>query len=395
MKVLVIHNRYLERGGEDEVVDSEIELLKHSGHSVIFYESSNREIQTLPLLNRMRYLTKEIVWSEKSYREIKALLKKNKPDIAHIHNIFYGISPSVYDALKEEGIPVVQTLHNYRLICPNALLYINGSVCEKCLRGNFIFSLLNRCWRNSFFLTFFLSRMLNLHSKRKTFTGKVDAFIALSKLSKDKYIEAGFPEEKIFLKPNFIGLPSRKRENFKEYVLFVGRVVDYKGIDTLLAAFKKLKDYHFKIIGDGPMFSDIKEEFKNETHVELLGRLPHAETIEFIKNAAFLIFPSECYENMPRVIIESFAHGVPILASNRGVGRELVSDGLTGMLFEQKNSDDLADKIKFLMQNKDLLISFGGNAYKEYQAKYTPEKNYYMLMEIYKKVLNRGFSINN
>ncbi|MFZ2253576.1 MAG: glycosyltransferase family 4 protein [Minisyncoccia bacterium] len=395
MKILVIHNRYLERGGEDEVVDSEIKLLKQFGHSVIFYESLNKEIESLSLFNKIRYLIKGIVWSEKSYKDIKSLLKKDRPDIAHVHNIFYSISPSVYYALKEEGIPVVQTLHNYRLICPNALLYINGKVCEKCLRGNFMFSLFYKCWRDSFFLTFFLARMLSFHSKKKTFTDKIDCFIALSKFSKNKYIEGGFPQERIFLKPNFIGLSSGKRVNSKEYILFVGRLVDYKGIDTLIAACKNLNNFDFKIIGDGPMYSDVKEKLKNEAHIELLGRLPHVKTMEFIKNAAFLIYSSECYENMPRIIIESFAHGVPVLASNRGAAKELVEDGVTGMLFEQKNSDDLANKIKFLMENRDLLIKLGENAYKEYQDKYTPEKNYIMLMEIYKNTLNKKFPINN
>jgi glycosyltransferase involved in cell wall biosynthesis len=395
MKILIIHNRYLERGGEDGVVDSEINLLKQFGHSVIFYESTNKEIDLLPLFKKIHYLTKDIIWSDKSYKDIKSLVKMNKPDIAQIHNLFYNISPSVYYALKEEGVPIVQTLHNYRLICPNGLLYIGGKVCEKCIHGNFHFSFLNKCWRRSYVLSFFLARMLGIHLKKNTFIDNVDFFIALSEFSKNKYIEAGFPKNNLLIKPNFVEQLSPGRKSFQDYGIFIGRLEDYKGIHTLLAASQKLKNQHFCIIGDGPLYNQIKERARMLPNIKLLGRMPYDVTIEYLKNASFLVYPSICYEACGRSIIEAFACGVPVVASNRGAMKELVKDNVTGILFEPRNSDDLANKIEHLMQNKDLIIKFGENAYKEYQDKYTPKKNYNMLMEIYKKSLDKAASTNN
>lgn len=389
MKILVIHNYFNERGGEDEVVDSEINLLKQYGHEVIVYKSTNKEIDSYSLYRKIRYLIKEFNWSESSYSQVKDIVIREKPDIAHIHNVFYNITPSVYYALKEQRIPVVQTLHNYRFFCPNAILYRKGKICERCLHGNFLNSLPNRCWRNSLVLTFFLARLLSLHHKKKTFINNIDIFIALSEFSKNKYIEAGFCREKFLVKPNFINLPSKERIPSQDYVLFIGRLEDYKGIITFLAAAQKFKQFQFKIIGDGPLYPGIQKKIGRFSNIQLLGRLPHEQVLQFLCGACALVYPSDCYETFGRAIIEAFACKVPVVASNRGAMSELINDTSTGMLFEPGNSDDLAAKLKYLMQNNGLLNNIKDNAYREYITKYTPEKNYKLLIDIYTQAITR------
>ena len=205
MKILIIHNHYLEEGGEDRVVDSEIKMLKGFGHEVIIYKRSNKEIKGFPLCKKVKFLLKDIIWSNETYREIREIIKKEKPDVAHVHNICILITPSVYDALDDFNIPVVQTLHNYRLICLNGLLYRDNKICEECLlRRSFLPALMHKCWRNSFFLSLAMARMLGAYFKKVNSQNKVAAYIALSKFSKNKFIESGLRQGKIFVKQNFI-----------------------------------------------------------------------------------------------------------------------------------------------------------------------------------------------
>lgn len=384
MKILIIHNHYLEEGGEDQVVSSEIKMLKDFGHKVLFYERSNKELDFFTTFKKIKFLTKDIVWSKAVYGEIKELIKKERPDIAHIHNIFILLTPSVYDALSDEDIPIVQTLHNYRLVCANGLFYRDNKICEECIDGNFTPSIIHHCWRNSFILTSFIKKMLDAHFKKGTFKQKIDAYIALSEFSKNKFIEAGLLREKIFIKPNFTEVYAAERDGFDNYALFAGRLANYKGLNTLISAYQRLgAGYNLKVIGDGPLLNGLKQNSERMKNVQLLGRLPTDTVIEYIKKSSFLIFPSECYENMPRVILESFACGVPVLASNIGAIKELIKDRITGLLFKAGDIEDLATKIKELIDNKELLIQMGRNARRDYEENYTVEKNYKILMDIY------------
>ena len=390
MKILVVHNRYLERGGEDEVVRSEINMLKQLGHRVIFYERSNEEIKQFSLLERIIFLTSDIFWSRKTYREIKEIIRRERPDIAHIHNIFLAVSPSVYDALNEEGIPVVKTLHNYRFICPNGLFFNNGQICEKCMQGNFIPALINRCCRGSFFYTSIIVGILKMYLNSGKLHKKINSYIAISQFSRNKFIKAGFPTDKLFLKPNFVDLPFKAREDFENYAVFIGRLVEYKGIYTLLEAYKQLDGYPLKIIGDGPLFSKLQKMTRGMSHVELLGRLPWEETIRYLRRASFLIYLSECYETFSRTIIESLACGVPTVASDIGAAHEIIQDYLNGLLFKPKDVSDLIDKIKRLYSNKGLLLDMSKNARMAYEEKYSLRRNYDLLMDIYKRTLQNS-----
>lgn len=386
MKILVIHNQYLEKGGEDRVVDAEIKMLKDSGNQVVCYKCSNNDIKSFGFFKKIKFLFKDINWNRKSYEEIKKMAREEKPDLAHIHNIFIYLSPSVYFALKETGIPVVQTLHNYRLICLKGTFYANNRICEDCLSGSCMRAVFKRCWRGSFILSAFLARMLYKNTKSKMFQENVDAFITLSEFSRNKFKQAGFPEEKLFVKSNFVDfrLNEEKKEN---YGLFLGRLVDYKGVDALLKAYAKLDKHYLKIIGGGPMFDEVRKRIKNSKNIQLLGMLPYGEAMDYLRKAAFVVFPSECYENMPLTIIESLASGTPVIASNLGAMKELVEDNITGLLFKTQDPEDLVKKIRFLTDNNELYEKMKANARKRYEAKFTKQINCDNLMNIYNKAI--------
>jgi len=390
MKILIIHNSYLERGGEDEVVESEAKLLQEHGHKIIFYRRSNKEIDNLSIVAKISLLTKGIIWSESVYNEIKALIKRERPDIAHVHNIFVRISPSVYFALNEENIPVVQTLHNYRLVCPKSILYRNGRVCDDCSDSQFLPAIIHRCWKESFFPTLALARALRVHFRRRTFQNKVGAYIVMSRFSKNRFIKAGLPEDKIFIKPNFVELNTPKKHNNSNFCLFVGRLVDYKGIEFLVEIFKRLKDYKLKVIGDGPLIEKLKAEVHETPNIELLGRMTHNRTIEYMRRTYLLIFPSKCYESTPRTIVEAFACGTPVLVSDRGFLGDKIDKKGAGLSFKAQDSDDFTLKIKSVLKNKRLLEQMGENALRLYRQKYTPDINYNILMGIYNKLLTNN-----
>ena len=384
----MIHNRYLEKGGEDEVVNSEIKMLKQFCHQVFFYERSNREIKNFSLCGKLHFFAKGIIWSKKTYDEIKRLIKSEKPDIAHIHNIFLLISPSVYYALSEQGIPIIQALHNYRLFCPKGIFYRDGKICEECKSGNFIPSIIHRCWRNSFILSLFLARMLRFHFRKKTLQNKISAYIASSEFSKNKFIELGLPRDKISVKPHFVDLKIEKEEDRENYALFIGRLVDYKGINTLISAYEKLSNLRIKIIGDGPLHKELKEKVRKINNIELLGRLSsNRDVLECMRKSRFVIFPSECYETFGKVIIEAFACGVPVIVSRLGARIELVEDGRTGLRFTPGDPEDLASKIEWAWENSKEMEEMGRNARRNYEENYTPERNYEMLMGIYNKTI--------
>lgn len=388
MKILVIHNQYLEKGGEDRVVDSEIKMLKDFGNQVVYYKCSNSDINSISFFKKIKFLFRDLNWNRQSYEEIKKLVREEKPDLAHIHNIFILLSPSIYFALKEASVPIVQTLHNYRWICLKGTFFAKR-ICEDCFRGNRIKAVFRRCWRDSFVLSAFLARMLCKNDKSKMLQANVSAFIVLSEFSRDKFIEAGFPKEKLFVKPNFVDFEFNvvKKQN---YGLFLGRLVDYKGIDTLLKAYAKLDSYNLKIIGEGPMLDEVKVRINKLRNIELLGALSHEEAMDYLKKSAFMVFSSECYENMPLVIIESLASGTPVIASNLGAMKELVEDNVTGLLFKPGDPEDLMEKIRFIMDNSELHGKMKAAARKSYEAKFTREINYGILMSIYNKAILRN-----
>jgi len=389
MKILIVHNHYVYSGGEDEVVEAEKNMLEKFGHKVILYEQSNSQINERTVLDKLLFAFKEIYWSKKTYSDILGIIKKEQPDVAHFHNTFFSISPSAYDACYHAGIPIIQTLHNYRFLCPTGLFYRNGQICEDCLRNGKKAAVINRCWRNSYFFSLVLTKIVRGFEKRKILSEKISHFIALTPFSRQKFIDNGFDEEKITIKPNFFDFESKLSQGDGKYGIFVGALRDYKGLATLMKAWKSLENnFSLKIIGDGPLYHELKKGCHN-MEIELLGAKSSNETLQFIKESLFVVVPSDCYENFPRVILEAFACGVPVITTNHGALKDIVDHEKTGLLFKRASSDDLAEKINLLIESPTLARELGRSARKKYEADYTIEKNYQTLMDIY------NFSINS
>ncbi len=388
MNILIVHNQYLQPGGEDIVFQSETSLLKKKNNIVNTFIKKNQPITKSNFLK----IAINVLWSKQNQKLLKKTINQTKPDIVHFHNTFFQISPAAYYACKDAGIPVVQTLHNYRLICPGALLIRNGKICTRCVKKNIPWpGVLHGCWRRSRAGTAIVATMLVVHRLLKTWTEKVDVYIALTEFARKKFIEGGLPAEKIVVKPNFVYPDPGEGEHKDRYFLFVGRLSSEKGIMTLLDAWKFLKDIPLKIVGDGPLKEEIQTfiEQKKLKYIEVLGPRLRKEVFELMKKARALIFPSEWYEGFPMTLAEAFATGLPVIASRLGAMAELVDEGRTGLLFEPGSSEDLAVKVEWVWMHPKEMAEMGHEARREYEVKYTAERNYEMLMEIYHKVIER------
>ncbi len=388
MKILIAHNRYIESGGEDEVVRMEIDMLKRHGHEVLFDSYSNEEFMRMSPLAKFRFLLKDIYWRSKIYYEFRKQIERESPNIVHVHNIFFMITPSVYDACYDAGVPVVQTLHNYRFFCINGLFFRRSSPCEECLRYGIKHSVINRCWRNSFLSSCVAAGILYSYRKRSIFR-KISSFIVLSRFSKMKFSYAGIPTRKLYIKPNYVVHDkSICRDQIEDYAVVVGRLADYKGIRTVIDAFKICDRYKLRIIGSGPLVDYVKYQATFMRNVEYIGQVSFNEVVEYLSKSVCLIAASSCYETFGRTVIEAYALGVPVVVSAGGALEELVVPGKTGYIFERDNSNQLAERISILFEQRDLVKRMGDNARKVYEQYYTEEENYNRLMDIYNQTIS-------
>jgi glycosyltransferase involved in cell wall biosynthesis len=395
VKILLAHNFYQSSApsGEDVVFKNEVQLLKNNGIKVITYEKYNDDIKTLSDKFRAVFT---VMWSNKTYNDLKNLIKKEKPDVVHFHNIWYLMSPSAYYACKDSGVPVVQTFHNFRLFCANGLCQRKGEQCFECLGKIPWKGVLYRCYKQSVLYSLPIAITECVHNCRKTWVNKIDAVVALTRNAKNVFIRHGIPEGKIFIKSNFLVSSPEPSENSDDYCLFLGRLSSEKGVLNLIDAFKILLsiirvNISLKIIGDGPLRSVLEKTVKDHpiTNIEILGKKSHAESMEILKKAKFVVIPSIWFEMFPMVLVEAFAHGKPVIASRVQNHSELIQDKKTGVLFNPADPEDLAVKMKWMIENEDARLEIGKNARKEFEEKYTAEKNFEILMNIYKKVIGK------
>ncbi|BBD60658.1 putative glycosyl transferase [Nostoc sp. HK-01] len=387
MQILSIHNNYQIRGGEDESREAEEKLLREMGHAVDVYQEHNDRVPSIGAVP----MGLRSIWSKESYNIVKQKLQQSNCDIVHIQNFFPLISPSVHYAAKSEGVPVVQTLRNYRLLCPNGLFFRDGLVCEDCM-GKFIPypGVWHGCYRDNRPATIAVATMLTVHRAMRTWLEMVDVYISLTEFARQKFIAGGFPAEKIVVKPNFVHPDPGVGNGSGGYALFVGRLSVEKGLDTLLAAWNYLEGkVPLKIIGEGPLADQVVESVKRLPNVEWLGRKPITEVHKLMGEAMFLVFPSKWYETFGRVAVEAFAKGTPVIAANIGAIAELVDAGRTGLLFSPGNPEDLATKVQWAMTHQELLAQMRQEARNEFESKYTAQQNYYRMMEIYELAANR------
>lgn len=385
MRVLVVHNSYQRRGGEDAVVESEMGLLRAFGNEVEIYHRSNDEVAG----ESMTTLALQTIWSLRTTAEMDALIKRFRPAVIHAHNTFPLISPALYWVVARVGIPVVQTLHNFRLMCLNALFLRDGQLCEDCLGQVPWRGVVRKCYRGSGAASAVLAGTLTLHRGLGTYRNKVARYIALNDFCRNKFIAGGLPAERIVVKPNFVDFPAPEVVA-RQGMLFVGRLSVEKGVATMGRAAALLHDARLRVAGDGPeaaLLDDVGG-------VTLLGSLSKEAVRREMNSAVALVVPSICYETFGLVIVEAFACGTPVIASRIGVLPDLVRDGETGLLFEPGNSRDLADKMGWALAHSQEMAVMGRKAREQYEAEYSAEVNYQRLMAIYQEAIAEAESHN-
>jgi glycosyltransferase involved in cell wall biosynthesis len=396
MKILMVHNAYQQRGGEDAVVTAETQLIEAHGHTVVHYERRNDELKSGGPLSAIS-TGLGTVWASKSFRQVKALLAREKPDVAHFHNTFPLISPACYYACAEAGVPVTQTLHNYRLMCPGSTFLRDGEVCEECLGRALPWpSILHGCYRGSRPATLATAVMLSLHRAMGTWQNKVDLYIALTEFARKQFIEGGLCAERIVVKPNFVSHAAVRKSHPGDYALFVGRLSSEKGPQLLPLSWHGLQTQTpLRIVGDGPLLEPLREEIERRgqiSHIDLVGRRTRDEVAAIMEGARFLIVPSIWFETFCLTVIEAYSCSLPVIASRIGALAEIVQDGVTGLHFDPGDAMDLAAKVEWAWTHTKEVGEMGRAARREYEEKYTAERNYESLMRIYETARARGVS---
>ncbi|MGD0060331.1 MAG: glycosyltransferase family 4 protein [Verrucomicrobiia bacterium] len=389
MRILLVHNRYRIAGGEDTVLYAEKSMLEERGHDVALLEGDNMEISGA--LGQLK-TGAGAIYSRHGKRRVAVELARFHPDVMHVHNFFPLFSPSVYSAAHEAGVAVVQTLHNYRLVCPNALFFRNGHVCEDCLGSAFpLPGVIHACYRGSRLATAPVAAMLAVHRALGTWRDGVDAYIALTEFSRQKLAAGGLPADRTYVKPNFVHPTPTVGNGEGGYALFVGRLSEEKGISTLLAAWKQLAaEIPLKIVGDGPLADTVKSALKQTSSIEWLGQVSREQVATLMQRASLLIFPSIWYEGFPMSIVEAFAVGLPVVASNLGSMSTLVRHQETGLHFRAADVDDLVAKVRWARSYPVEIQEMRRAVRREFEAKYTADRNHDMLLNIYQTAMQRA-----
>jgi len=389
MKILLVHNRYRIPSGEDTFLPVERSMLEERGHDVALLEANNIEISGA--LGQLKAGVGAI-YSRHGKRRVAVELARFHPDVMHVHNFFPLFSPSIYSAAHEAGVAVVQTLHNYRLVCPNASFFRDGHVCEDCLGVAFpLPGVIHACYRGSRLATAPVAAMLATHRAMGTWREGVDAYIARSEFSRQKLVAGGLPADRMFVQPGFVYPAPPVGNGEGGYALCVGRLSEEKGISTLLAAWKQLEaEIPLKIVGDGPLANIVKSATDTTPAIEWLGQVSREHVADLMQRASLLIFPSIWYETFGLVIAEAFAAGLPVVASNLGTMSTLVQHRQTGLHFRPGDADDLVTQVRWARSHPAEIQEMRRAARREFEAKYTRDRNYDVLLNIYQTAMRRA-----
>ena len=389
MRILLIHNRYALRGGEDESTDAEQALLEASGETVDLFEVSNEGLdRAAGRLPGALLMGARSVWSPGAYREVQRRVAAFRPDVVHVQNTFPRLSPAVYYAAHRAGVAVVQTLRNYRQLCPKASFYRDGEPCEDCV-GKLVPvpGVQHACYRDSRGASVWVAGGQVVHHTLGTWTSKVDLYIAPSEFTKQKFVESGFARpERIVVKPNFLALDPGPGDGAGDHFLFVGRLSEEKGIRTLLAAWPLVRDgQSLTIIGNGPLNREVEAFARRHPEVTWRGRVPHEDVVVEMGRARALVFPSEWYETFGRVAMEAFARGTPVIGADIGAVAEIVGASGGGVLFPAGDVAALSDTINQLAAAGDRITDLRHQARLTYENKYRADDNYTQLVAAYEQ----------
>lgn len=383
-KVLVVHNYYQISGGEDIVVENEKNLLEKNGHKVVTYTRHNSELKTMSKWRKALTAVSSI-FNLQTYREIKKIIEENKIDIVHVHNTIHLVSPAVYYASLKCGVPVIQTVHNFRLLCPGATFFRNNEICEACVKHGLGNAVKNKCYRNSRGQTLTCVAGVLLHRFTKVY--KKIYYICLTDFNREKLLQLKqVKKQNVFVKPNYsekAEFPVLKYEERKNQILYAGRLDETKGVDILLKAWKLMggKAPQLVICGTGPLETEMKEYIEKEKlqNVSMKGFLLNKEVRKLMAESKALVLPTKWYEGFPMTMVEAFSVGTPVIGSDIGNVGNLIENGKTGWKFTTNSAEALADSV---LNMYDIV----GHVYETFQDKYTEEKNYIQLKSIYDHV---------
>ena len=381
-KILIVHNYYQIPGGEDTVVSNEKNMLEANGHKVILYVRNNTEIKKMSKFQKI-LIPITMIFNPRTYNEIKRIIKKEKIDIVHVHNTLNLVSPAVYYAAVKMNKPVVQTIHNFRMLCPGATFYRDGHICEDCVSKGLRCSLKHKCYRNSFIQTLVCVISTKIHRTTGIYS-KIN-YICLTEFNKNKLLQLKqIKPERVFVKPNFTKNNNDLLFNkqVKNQILYLGRIEEIKGIKLLIEIWEEFGSSLpvLKVCGNGPLKDWCLQEIKNKNinNILVTDFLKHDEAMKELANSKALILPTNVYEGFPMTIVEAFSVGTPVICPDMGNSGNLVENGITG--FKYKNENELVQILK--SKNYD----FSDRIYDIYKKRYTETINYKMISEIYSEV---------
>jgi glycosyltransferase involved in cell wall biosynthesis len=386
MRVLLAHNFYRSSApsGEDEVVRGEQRLLETHGFEVIPFTRHNDELPAG--LGGAIGASLSNAWSFQSVAALRALIRERRPDIAHFHNTFPQISPAAYLACREADVPVVQTLHNYRMFCANGLLNRGGEPCELCLGRNALPALRHSCYRDSRVATLGMVLGSTLHRARRTYQTLVDRYIVLTRFARERFVSHGLPTERIVVRGNCLPVDPGVGDGNGGYALYVGRLTAEKGVATLVRAWRELPHVPLRIAGDGELRATLEREAQG-LPVEFLGRVPGAQVLELMQKATLLVIPSECYEGFPRVIVEAFATGTAVVAADIGGLGELITEGIEGLKFRPGSARDLAGCVARLWTSNSARDTQRRANRARFEREYSPSSGLASLQDVYRQAI--------
>ena len=393
LRILQVHNRYAPGwGGEETVVDLEAKLLEQRGHAVERFQVSSAFLKNASPFHQM-LVAPRFLWSRKSYHELRVVIEHFDPDVVHVHNTFPLLSPSVFWATRAEGVPVVQTLHNFRHTCANALLLRDEKPCEDCVGRAPWSALRYKCYADSFIRTALVVAMNALHWNIGTYKKRVDAFIALNSFSRDIFERSGLPGERLFIKANFIPSCNLSDQERLRQLVFVGAMTKNKGLHLLLKAWETaaMDDGHLLLIGDGPERADLQREFSHLTAVSWAGRLEHSEVLSHLRKSCALVLPSFAYENCPMVLLEAFSMATPVIVPDYPSMKTMVRHEKEGLLYSAADPLALASALRTMLKaTSNNWSNWSRGARSAHAELYSEDVNYNVLISIYQNVIDKS-----
>lgn len=408
MNILSVNKYFYPKGGAETYFFALNQALMDKGYSITPFSMKDEHNSQTPyqeyfvrnfdyydksLLKRLRYAA-HIIYSVEARKKIGQLITASKPDLAHVHNFYHQLSPSIFNEMKRHHLPIVFTAHDLKLLCPDYQMLNRGEVCEECHGNKYYKCVLNRCMKNSLSASLISTAEMYLHSLLKSFEA-IDIIITPSMFYKNKFIEYGFSPEKVLHIPNFIDTRANQPDYVSEnYMAYIGRLSKEKGILTLIEAMKDIKGIDLYIVGDGPLRGEIEKIIAAQglTHIKLLGFKTGKELKEIIQHCKFTVLPSEWYENSPLSVFESMAYGKPVIGANIGGIPELIDHERTGYIFESRNSQQLAERINELANHPGRAEEMGREARTRAETEYNHERHFEKVEKVYRSLVGKSIA---